>query len=383
MEIPQTTILLIEDDEEDYFLLKKVLAKITHAQYKLTWESRYAIGLELMLAEQHDLCLLDYRLGARNGIDLIREARSKGYARPIILLTGANESEIDIMALQAGADDYIPKEHVQADLLGRSIRYAIERKKAEREREILLSEQIASQELEKKRNEFISMVVHELRTPLTSLKAHAQLLRKRFLLLGDEAVIHTTTRMNAQINKLTDLITDFQDVTRIEGERLQFRKSYFTFDGLVDELIEEIQPITEKHQLIREGVTNKTIWGDRSRTGQVITNLLMNAIKYAPDTKRIIIKTQAADDTVTLSVQDFGPGIPPALQAKIFDPFYRLDDAKQNAISGLGLGLYISAEMIKRQDGRLWVESEQGKGSTFSFTLPVAGEHAPEKETAV
>ncbi|GCE24215.1 hybrid sensor histidine kinase/response regulator [Dictyobacter kobayashii] len=261
MELQRTTILLIEDDEEDYILLKKVLTKMRNARYDLIWESDPVAGLARMLNFEHDLCLLDYRLGPQNGIELIRKARSQGYTLPIVLLTGANESEIDILALQAGADDYISKENLQEDLLRRIIRYAIERKKAEREREKLISEQLASQELEKKRNEFISMVVHELRTPLTSLKAHAQILRKRFLLNGDEQVVRTTTRMNTQIDKLTELISDFQDVTRIEGGKLQFRESYFAFDELVSELIEEIQPVTERHLILRDGESQKTIWG--------------------------------------------------------------------------------------------------------------------------
>ncbi|GER90496.1 hypothetical protein KDW_46580 [Dictyobacter vulcani] len=383
MELHKTTILLIEDDEEDYFLLRKVLTKMRNANYELRWESDPEAGLSSMLAGQHDLCLLDYRLGAKNGIELIKQARSLGYSLPIILLTGANESEIDILALQAGADDYISKENLQEDLLRRIIRYAIERKKAEREREKLISEQLAIQELEKKRNEFISMVVHELRTPLTSLKAHAQLLRKRFLASGDEQVVRTTSRMNAQINKLTDLISDFQDVTRIEGGKLQFREDYFAFDELIAELIEEIQPITEKQLLLRDGETNQTVWGDRGRIGQVITNLLMNAIKYAPASDRIIVKTTATSDTVTVRIQDFGPGIPKDMREKIFDPFYRLTDARQHAISGLGLGLYIASEIIHRQEGQIWVESEEGAGSTFCFTLPIDREHVDEQKEAV
>ncbi|GCF08933.1 sensor histidine kinase [Dictyobacter arantiisoli] len=383
MDIQRTTILLIEDDEEDYILLKKALTKIPHVHYDLRWESDPQAGLKRMLVDQHDICLLDYRLGALNGIELIREARRQGYALPIILLTGANESEIDILALQAGADDYIAKERLQVDLLSRIIRYAIERKKAEREREKLLSEQLAIQELEKRRNEFVNMVVHELRTPLTSLKAHAQILRKHFSLTGDEAVIRTTTRMNTQINKLTDLISDFQDITRIEGGRLQFRESYFDFDELVNEIVEEMQPVTDRQLLLRDGETNKTVWGDRSRIGQVITNLIMNAIKYAPDSDRIVIKMQSDDTTVTLQIQDFGPGIPQTVQDKIFAPFFRVEGATARTISGLGLGLYISAEIIQRQEGHLWVESQEGKGSTFCFTLPIEREHPlEEKETA-
>ncbi|GCE08176.1 sensor histidine kinase [Dictyobacter aurantiacus] len=378
MELQPTTILLIEDDEEDYFLLRKLLTRMRNARYNLVWKSDPLLGLQHMMEDQHDLCLLDYRLGAINGIELIRKARGQGYGKPIVLLTGANESEIDILALQAGADDYISKEGLQEDILRRIIRYAIERKKAEHEREKLISEQLASRELEKKRNEFISMVVHELRTPLTSLKAHAQILRKRFLLSGDEQVLRTTTRMNTQIDKLAELISDFQDVTRIEGGKLQFRESYFNFDELVSDLIEEIQPVTEKHTILREGESNKTVWGDRGRIGQVITNLLTNAIKYAPNSNRIVVKTSSDNESVTLRVQDFGPGIPRHLQQKIFDPFYRLEESRKTSISGLGLGLYISSEIIQRQEGHIWVESEMGQGATFCFTLPIDRAHASE-----
>lgn len=375
MDRPTIRILLIEDDEEDYILLQKLLTKVPAARYELLWESTYEAGLVHMLQEDHDVCLLDYLLGAYNGIALVKAARSRGYSRPIVLLTGAYEEEVGIQALQAGADDYISKGQVQGELLHRIIRYAIERKKTELEREKLLSEQLAARELEKKRNEFISMVVHELKTPLTSLKGYAQLLRKRYVAGGDDQAVRLATRMDAQINKLTGLVDDFLDVSRIAAGKLQFREEYFDFDVLVNEVIEELQPTTDHHQIRRIGTTNQTIWGDRMRVGQVITNFLSNAIKYAPETDRILVNTSSNGDTVTLSVQDFGPGIPKSQQELIFTPFYRLDDALQRAASGLGLGLHIAAEIIRRQGGQIWLESDEGQGATFGFTLPVDREH--------
>jgi signal transduction histidine kinase len=366
-----TTILLIEDDEEDYFLLQRVLKKIPYAYYKLVWESTPEAGLTHMLRGAHDLCMLDYRLGAQNGIELIKAARYQGYALPIILLTGANESEIDIQALQAGADDYIAKEQLQEELLYRIIRYATERKKAEHEREKLLREQIASRELEAKRNEFISMVVHELKTPLTSLKSAAQLLQKQSAKAGNEQMMRLTTRMDAQINRLTGLIDDFLDVTRITTGKLHFHEEFFAFDELVVEIVEELQPLTEQQELIIEGKSAATVWGDRMRIGQVITNLLTNAMKYAPRTDRILVKIEADADKITLRVQDFGPGIPKEFQAKIFDPFYRVERKEQKGTSGLGLGLHIAEEIIRRHKGEIWIESEEGKGTTFCFTLPL------------
>ncbi len=373
---PATKILLIEDDEDDYILLQKVLTKIPKGRYTLLWERSYASGLAFMLTGEHDLCVLDYRLGAHTGIELLKTARNQGYNRPIILLTGANEGDIDILALQAGADDYISKEQLQGELFHRIIRYAIERKKAEHERELLISEQIAARELESKRNEFIGMVVHELKTPITSLKGFAQLLYKRCLRIGDEQTAQFASRMDTQITKLTALVDDFLDVTRLAEGKLQFVEDYFPFDTLVTEIVQEIQFINEHQTIIQEGITNKTIWGDRTRIGQVITNLLTNAMKYAPNTERIVVKATSATDTVTLCVQDFGPGIPKNLQSKIFDPFYRIEKNWHGTASGLGLGLHIAAEIIKRQDGHLWVESEEGKGATFCFTLPIEREHS-------
>lgn len=364
-----TTILLIEDDEEDYILLQRLLRKIPYARYKLLWESSPEAGLTRMLRGKHDLCMLDYRLGAQNGIELIKAARRQGYSLPIILLTGASESEIDIQALQAGADDYIAKDQLQGELLYRMIRYAIERKKAEHERENLLREQIASRELEAKRNEFISMVVHELKTPLTSLKSSAQLLQRQSVRAGNEKMTQLTSRMDAQINRLTGLIDDFLDVTRITAGKLQFREEFFAFDELVVEIVEELQTITEQHKLIIEGESNATVWGDRMRIGQVITNLLTNAMKYAPDTDRVLVKIAVDADKVTLRVQDFGPGIPKELQKKVFDPFYRIEGKEQKSASGLGLGLHIASEIIRRQEGEIWIESEEGKGAEVCFTL--------------
>jgi signal transduction histidine kinase len=371
METQITTILLIEDDEEDFILLKKHLSRIRDFHYEVIWESSYDNGLARMQERTHDICMVDYRLGAYNGIELIKEARRGGYALPIVLLTGASNSDIDIQALQVGADDYIDKGKLQGELLHRVIRYAIERKKIEHEREKLLREQIESRELEAKKNEFISMVVHELKTPLTSLKGYAQLIGKRCTKNGDEHTSQLVKRMDAQINKLNALIHDFQDATRFEAGKLRLCESYFSFDSIVKETIDEIQLINQQQTIQQEGEVSAMVWGDRIRIGQVITNLLTNAMKYAPMSDSIIVKTSADDHDITLCVQDFGPGIPPELQTKIFDPFYRIEASSQKEIAGLGLGLHIAAEIIKRHEGQIWVESEQGKGATFCFTLPL------------
>lgn len=367
--IQTMNILLIEDDEEDFILLKKHLSRIHSERYEVIWEPLYENGLLRMLDTKHDLCMLDYRLGEHNGIELIEEARKRGYILPIVLLTGASGQEIDIQALQAGADDYIDKGQLQGELLHRVIRYAIERKRIEHERERMLRVELERQELEQKRNEFISMVVHELKTPLTSLRGYVQLLARRCSKAGDEQMYQLTQRMDSQIGKLNALINDFQDVTRFVSGRLQLRESHFVFDELVDEIIDEVQLTTQQQTIYREGKTSTIVWGDAMRIGQVITNFLTNAIKYASMADSIIVKTMADEHKVTLCVQDFGPGIVPELQARVFDPFYRLDEATQKDIPGLGLGLHIASEIVKRHGGEIWVESEEGEGAKFCFSL--------------
>ncbi len=376
MQTQVTIILLIEDDEEDYILLKKHLSRIAGERYEILWKTTYEQGLACMLEGKHDLCLLDYRLGPHNGIELIAEARYQGYILPIVLLTGASGVQIDIQALQAGADDYIDKGQLQGELLQRVIRYAIERKKAEHEREKLLREQIATRELEQRRNEFTTMVVHEIKTPLTSVKGYVQLLHRKSERAGDEQTRLLTSRMDTQIKKLTGLIDDLLDVTRITGGKLQMREEFFAFDELVQEVIADLQPLTEQHTIRREGGTAALVWGDRLRIGQVITNFLTNAIKYAPGTDLIVVKTCSDQQAVTLCVQDFGPGIASDQQAKVFDPFYRIVNPSAYAAPGLGLGLHIASDIIARHEGRIWVESEGGKGSTFCFTLSLARQAA-------
>jgi signal transduction histidine kinase len=251
------------------------------------------------------------------------------------------------------------------------MRYAIERKKAEQERERLVREQIVRDEREARRNEFISMVVHELKTPLSSLKGYSQLLGRRCERIGDTQGMHLATRMDQQVNRLTGLINDLQDVNRMEGGKLQLRESEFAFDELVAEVVADIQLTTEQHTIVTEGRTNATIWADWERIGQVLTNLLTNAIKYAPASEMILVKLASDSQGVRACVQDFGPGIPKDLQAQVFEPFYRIEKPDHGSASGLGLGLAIAAGLIERHNGRIWVESEEGVGSTFCFTLPL------------
>jgi signal transduction histidine kinase len=170
---------------------------------------------------------------------------------------------------------------------------------------------------------------------------------------------------------LTSLIGDLLDVTKLQEGKLQFQAEDFDFNALVNELVEEVQRTTDRHMIIKELGPTRIVNGDRDRIGQVLTNFLTNAIKYSPQSDKIVVQTISDKAQVILSVQDFGIGIAQDKLPHIFERFYRVTGENQETYPGLGLGLYISSEIITRQKGQIWVESSVGKGSTFFFSLPV------------
>ncbi len=225
--------------------------------------------------------------------------------------------------------------------------------------------------LQQQKDDFIGIASHELKTPVTSLKAYTQVLEKMLLKQGETKEAAMINRMDGQINRLTSLIGDLLDVTKINSGKLQFNNREFVFNQMVKELIEDLQRTTNKHTLVEQYDEEVTVYGDKERIGQVISNLVTNAIKYSPNTDKIIIYTSLKNNDITLCVQDFGIGIPKEKVDRVFEQFYRVSGDMQHTFPGLGLGLYISSEIIKREGGRIWVSSSEGKGSTFCFSLPL------------
>jgi len=215
----------------------------------------------------------------------------------------------------------------------------------------------AKQQMLAQREEFMAMASHELKTPVTSLKGYTQVLLKRFTKAGDERAAALLTKMDAQLDKLIHLISELLDVTKLEAGQLAWHTQPFDLAALVREIIEEVGYTTERHTIRIEGDHAAPVSGDREHTGQVLTNLLSNAIKYSPQAETILVKCALDTGSAIVSVQDFGVGIASEKLAHVFERFYRVSDREHETFPGLGLGLFISAEMVKRQGGRMWVES--------------------------
>jgi signal transduction histidine kinase len=223
----------------------------------------------------------------------------------------------------------------------------------------------------KTEEEFLSAASHELKTPITSINAFIQILQSIYPETSIEKQTHyIVTRIKFQVDRLIRLMGDLLDATKIRTGTLKLNVEEVSLDQVVDNLIRDYSFPVTTHKIIKKGSIIGKVSCDKDRIQQVISNLLDNAIKYSPTSDNIIISTGRDKNNVLFSVQDFGTGIEPESKNKIFDRFFRAHGEDSGNLSSLGLGLYISADIIKRHNGKIWVDSEPGKGSTFHFSLP-------------
>lgn len=236
---------------------------------------------------------------------------------------------------------------------------------------LLLAAMMAERRVqEQRKDEFISMAGHELKTPLTGLQGYTELLHLKFTRTGDQEALRTLSKMAALINRLTRLVGDLLDLSKIRAGKLPFAEESVDMDALVGEVVESLQQGGAQHRIDIEGSGQGEITGDRERLGQVLSNLLTNAMKYSPRTGQIIVRLARAHGILTVSVQDFGIGIPKAHQEKIFECFYRVSPDRDRTYPGLGMGLFIANQIVEYHGGKMRVESVEGQGSTFFFSLP-------------
>jgi two-component system, chemotaxis family, CheB/CheR fusion protein len=229
-------------------------------------------------------------------------------------------------------------------------------------------------DLERQKDDFMGIASHELKTPVTSIKAYAQILQEKFRKSNDETSANMLTRLDLQIDKLTGLINTLLDVAKVQSGQMDYFDEYFDIASFVREVTEEMQHSSPKHTIIANVKTTGRLYGDRARLTQVLNNLISNAVKYSSEGKDVIVEALRDGDKYIFSVQDFGVGISQDMQQKVFGRFFRVSESSGNRVSGLGLGLFISTQIVKQQGGDLWVESQPGDGSKFYFSLPVKAE---------
>ena len=223
-----------------------------------------------------------------------------------------------------------------------------------------------------RKNDFIGMVSHELKTPLTSMKGYIQILLSKLRKQEDEFILGALQKANGQISKMTSMINGFLNISRLESGKIHIEHQIFDLALLIKESEEESLATITSHTLIYEPVETTFVNADRDKIGQVIHNMISNAVKYSPQGSIINIACVTVNGLAKITVKDHGMGIKPEDIDKIFDRYYRVAGDHMFSISGFGIGLYLCAEIIKRHHGQVWVESEFGKGSTFGFSLPLS-----------
>ncbi|MDF3076699.1 MAG: domain S-box protein [Sphingobacteriaceae bacterium] len=229
--------------------------------------------------------------------------------------------------------------------------------------------QQATKLLMQQKDEFMSIASHELKTPITSMKAALQIVERLSAKNMEQNGIHNfVIKANKQIDKLTHLVEDLLDVTKIHAGKMRFNMAEFAVHEVIQDSLDQVRFNLSNHQLLLEGDTSACVVADKERIEQVLTNFLSNAIKYSPQGKKIILKTERDDEKLTISVTDYGIGIAEDKLPYIFDRFFRVQESQK--FSGLGLGLYISNEIVVRHGGKIGVESVENQGSTFWFSIP-------------
>ncbi len=225
-------------------------------------------------------------------------------------------------------------------------------------------------EIERRKDDFLSIASHELKTPLTTIKGYVQLMHKLMPEDIGEKFKEILRKTGLYVERLNTLIAELLDVSRIQTGNIELHREQFNFDKMVYETVENMQAAQQSHQIIISGNAAETYFGDESHIVQVVNNLISNAIKYSPDATEVEVHLSRVANYIKLSVKDKGMGISPEYHKRIFERFYRVGEIQQR-FPGMGIGLYICDQIIKNHGGTLWVESELGKGSTFSFTLPM------------
>jgi signal transduction histidine kinase len=386
-------LLLIEDDEDDYVIVQDLLSDLEQNTYELDWVSSFDDGIERLLRNDVDACLLDYRLGARTGMELLYEAKRRGCSVPIIFLTGQTDRAIDMEALQAGAIDYLIKNELSAMEMDRSIRYAVGHARSMLKLEEMASELKAAHQraldASQAKGKFLAMISHELRTPLNAILGYAELIHAELEKLTLDHLAKDVDEIRIAGSHLLSLINELLDSSRAEAGKLTLHISSFAVAPLVHEIAATMKPLVTRNDNKLELVCPPDIGGmisDPDRLRQVLVNILGNACKFTKNGQiKFTVREESAeritprvadpgagheDGWLEFRIQDTGIGMTPEQLYRIFEGFTQADPSISQRYGGTGLGLLISRQLVKLMGGEILADSKRGVGAVFRVLVP-------------
>lgn len=362
-------ILLVEDDEDDYIITRDFLNDLDDQDYQLDWAQTPVEAREFFQQDKHDVCLLDYSLGASTGVQLMVEAQALGFNAPIIILTGHDDSELDADSLSAGAVDYLVKSHLSSARLNRVIRYAVARKDMEEER----LKRIQAQAENKSKSEFMAHLSHELRTPLTAILGYTDLLSHHAENSTSLEYVHIIKRNGSY---LLSLLNDVLDLSKIEAGKLDTHLEPVNLNEILSNLV-SLMDIKAREKNIEFSIhadksIPQSIISDATRLQQILINIAGNAIRYTDaGAVRVHVNAEQNNDqcTVSFRIQDTGIGIDDRELTRLFQPFEQVRNNTRKNENGAGLGLAISQKLAERLNGHIGATSIEGKGSCFTIVI--------------
>ena len=362
-------VLLVEDDEDDFILTSEYLNQLASHSFEIDWVTNPKKALEQLNLGKHDICLLDYQLGAYNGLTVLERASENGCSIPIIMLTGQSDEALDQSALAAGAVDYLVKSEMTTARFARAIRYALARQEIENER----LERINAETQNQSKDRFLAHLSHELRTPLTSILGYTE------ILLNSNKAPNAEPELNIILNNgqhLLGLLNNVLDLSKIAVGKLEYNFSTINVDSFIADIFCLMQVhAADKGLTLKMHAKNALplqIYSDPVRLRQVLINLIHNGIKFTETgqvTLTIWTEFINEQELMKFSVADTGQGIPEHMLGNIFKPFEQVEDFISRKEQGAGLGLSICTELVQHMGGSITVNSVVNQGSEFVFSV--------------
>jgi sigma-B regulation protein RsbU (phosphoserine phosphatase) len=365
-----TNVLVIEDNPGDADLVRLRLME-GNSDMAISCVDRLSAGLASMSAAPPAVVLLDLNLPDSRGAETFRNVLLKAPGIPVVVLSGQDDEELAAKAVHQGVQDYLVKGAFDGKQLARAMRYAVERQA------LLTSLDMSRKQQLQFKDQFLSHVSHELRTPLTCIHQFVSILMDELAgPISAEQRDHLETVMRS-VNQLRSMIGDLLEATRAESGKIRVTPRCILIGEVARQAVTMMRATAQAKKIGIEVAVDSRIplvLADPERVLQILTNLIDNAIKFTPAEGAIMVKACLLDvdpSFVYVSVTDTGRGISSEARALVFERLYQDPHAIDDSRKGLGLGLYIVQELVRLHGGRIWVESQAGQGSTFSFTLPL------------
>lgn len=381
MKARPTKLLLVDDDEDDYLIARGLLSDVKTQKYELKWASSYDEAVAAVPLFQPEVCLVDYHLGARNGVEFLRHLREMGCQAALVMLTGHGDRDVDMEAMEAGASDYLAKGKIDSLLLERAIRYAIDRKR----NELALAEQAralarSNAELE----DFAYIASHDLKEPLRGIRNYADFfIEDHGAKVSEEGLqqLQTIVRLTKRLEDLIETLLHYSRVGRVDLAMVET-----DLQDIMVQVLDSLQiSLQEAGVEVRFPKPLPTIVCDQARVAEIFRNLVTNAMKYNDKEEKWIEIGFHANEGETAAtnghgspcpqrkpivfyVRDNGIGIPEKHRDSVFRIFRRLHGRDKYG-GGTGAGLTVVKKVVERHEGKIWLESEVGEGTTFYFTL--------------